>query len=301
MAGQNKPKTQKAGADDVQPRQPAWRQPPAKPRKRTKRQTFSATQQSGSGSARQHGPASQTPAKVFVMPTRAEFLAGLRVAALLAIVAGIAVGLVYLLRWPLLTVGPNSTLIGGVKRIDTGALYQQSAIDGRNILVLRADDIEARLRQTPGVATVDVHLRLPNQVIIDVVEQSPLVAWQGVTNTVWLAADGSEVPQAGALPPLTLGDQSGGKLMNNPALKALILENLVALREANPEISELYYGDTQGLYYRTAQGWDVWLGESGAMREKVTLALAAGRDIARSGAQPKVIDVRHSERKAMWW
>lgn len=297
MAGQTKPKTQKAEADDVQPRQPAWRQPPAKPRKRAKRQTFSATQRSaGGGSTRQ-----QTPAKAFVMPTRAEMLGWLRVAVLLVAIAGSAVGLVYLLRWPLLTVGPNSTLIGGAKRIDTGALYRQSAIDGRSILVLRKDDIEARLRQTPGVATVDVHLRLPNQVIIDVVEHSPLVAWEGITTTVWLAADGSAVPQAGALPPLKLADQSGGKLMNNAALKALILKNLVALREANPEISELYYGDTQGLYYRTSQGWDVWLGESGAMREKVTLALAAGRDIARAGAQPKVIDVRHSERKAMWW
>jgi cell division septal protein FtsQ len=199
------------------------------------------------------------------------------------------------------SVGPGSTLIGGATRIDTGALYQQSGIDGRSLLLLRADDIETRLRQVPGVATVDAHLRLPNQVIIDVVEHAPLVAWRGVTETVWLAADGSMVPQSGALPPLQLVDQTGGKPMNKPALKALILDNLKTLREVNPEIGELYYGDTQGLYYRSAQGWDVWLGESGAMRDKVTLAVAAGRDIERSGARPKVIDLRHSDRKAMWW
>jgi cell division septal protein FtsQ len=296
MAGQGKGKTQKGEADDVQPRQPAWRQPPAKPRKRAKRQTFAATQRSGGGSARQ--PA---PTKALALPGRETVFGWLRVAALLAAVAGVAAGLVYLLRWPLLTVGPYSTLIGGAQRIDTASLYQQSEIDGRSILVLRAEDIEARLRRAPGVATADVHLRLPNQVIIDVVEHSPLVAWQGITNTVWLSADGSAVPQAGALPPLQLVDRSSGRLANNPALKALILENLVALREANPEISELYYGDTQGLHYRSAQGWDVWLGESGSMGEKMMLASATARDVERSGARPQVIDVRHSDRKAMWW
>jgi cell division septal protein FtsQ len=295
MAGRSKSKTQRAETDDVQPRQPAWRQPPAKPRKRAKRQTFSATQR-GDGSTRQ-----QAPIKSLAVPSREVVFGWLRVAALIATVAGVAAGLVYLLQWPLLTVSPSSTLIGGARRVDTAELFRQSEIDGRNILVLRADEIEARLRQTPGVATANAHLRLPNQVIIDVVEHSPLVAWRGTTNTVWLSADGSEVPQSGALPPLQLVDQSSGRLANNAALKALILKNLVALHEANPEISEFYYGDTQGLYYRTGQGWDVWLGESGAMREKVTLASATGRDIERSGARPQVIDVRHSDRKAMWW
>ena len=40
-------------------------------------------------------------------------------------------------------------------------------------------------------------------------EQLPLVAWQGITTTVWLSADGSEVPQAGAPPSLHLTDLSG--------------------------------------------------------------------------------------------
>jgi cell division septal protein FtsQ len=295
MAGRSNKKTQKAEADDVQPRQPAWRQAPAKPRKRAKRATFSTTQQANRPAGGQARP------KPLSLPAKETVMGWLRVAALLVAITGAVVGLVFLLRWAPLAVGPGSTYIGGARRIDTGALYQTSGIDGRNILMLRADEIEARLRQTPGVATVDARLRLPNQVIIDIVEHSPLVAWKGITETVWLAADGSAVPQAGALPPLQLVDQTEGRLMNNPALKSLILEDLAALRAANPDIGELYYGDTQGLYYRTAQGWDVWLGESGAMREKVTLAQAAGRDIERSGARPKVIDLRHSDRKAMWW
>jgi cell division septal protein FtsQ len=299
MAGKAKTRARDTGhnaeADDVQPRQPVWRQAPAKPRKKVKQRTF-ATQRSGGEAYRGRGPA-----RTFVAPSRDTVFGWLRIAALAVVVAGVAVGLVYLLRWPLLTVEPGSTFIGGAQRIDPSEIYDKSEIAGRSISVLRAADVESRLMQVPGVAEADVHLRLPNQVIIDVVEHSPLVAWQAVTNTVWLAADGSIVPQSGARPPLQLVDQSGGRLMTDPALKSLILDNLKTLREASPDISELYYGNSQGLYYRTTDGWDVWLGESGGMREKVALASAAGRDIARSGAHPKVIDVRHSDRKAMWW
>ena len=300
MAG--KPKTKAQGArqpaepEDVQPRQPAWRQEPAKPRKKVKQQTFAAQQSRGTGSVRKGAPV-----RIFVMPTRAAFVGFLRAAALVLAVAGAATGLLYLLRWPALTVGPGSTLIGGAQRIDPSVIYEKSDVAGRNILVLRAADVQSRLQQVPGVAEADVHLRLPNQVIIDVVEHSPLVAWQAISDTLWLAADGSVVPQSGARPPLQLVDQSGGRLTSDSKLKTLILDNLTTLREASPDINELYYGNSQGLYYRTPEGWDVWLGESGGMREKVALASAAGRDIARSGARPKVIDVRHSDRKAMWW
>ena len=55
-----------------------------------------------------------------------------------------------------------------------------------------------------------------------------------------------------------------------------MLDNLTTLREASPDINELYYGNSQGLYYRTPEGWDVWLGESGAMREKACSRVRGG-------------------------
>ncbi len=140
------------------------------------------------------------------MPSRESWLGFLRIAALIVTAIAVTVGLIYLLRWPLLTVGRESTEIGGNDRITKEDIYAGSGIDGRNILLLRSADVASQVKQIPGIAKAAVHIRLPNHVIIDVREHAPLVAWQGITETVWLAADGSAVPQAGAKPPLTFGD-----------------------------------------------------------------------------------------------
>jgi hypothetical protein len=235
------------------------------------------------------------------MPSRETWLLALRVGALLLTAIAFTVGLLYLLRWPELSVSRGSTQIGGNLRLTPEEVYLAGQIDGKNILVLRADGIASEVEKAPGVASADVHVRLPNQVIIDIREHAPLVAWQSITSTAWLAADGSQVPQAGGAPPITFTDQSQGRLDKDEGLRRLVLENLGVVHAVRPELSEFYYADEPGLYYQASEGWQVWLGESGPMVEKLALAEAAGQDIAKQGARPKVIDVRQSERKAMWW
>ena len=293
---QRQGKASKPAQDDVLSRKPAWReQAPPKPRKRVKRKQMAVQNAPGRAEGRDRGRI-----KV-AMPSRDTWLLVLRVSVLLLTAIAVTVGLLYLLRWPQLAVGRGSTQIGGNQRITPEEIYQASGVDGKNVLVLRASDIGTQVRTMPGVAKADVHIRLPNEVIIDIREHAPLVAWQSITSTVWLAADGSEVPQAGATPPLTFTDESKGRLDNNLELRKLVLENLVAVHVARPALSEFYYADEPGLYYRAPEGWNVWLGENGPMEDKLALAEAAGQDIAKQGGRPKVIDVRQSERKAMWW
>ena len=63
----------------------------------------------------------------------------------------------------------GSTQIGGAQRITSEQTSTRSSgIDGRNILLLKPDEVAARVKAMPGVAKVGVHVRLPNQVIIDV-------------------------------------------------------------------------------------------------------------------------------------
>lgn len=295
MRGQAKGRKRKGDEDEVTMRQPAWRQAPLQPRKRAKRATFTLQL-----NRNKRGPQSRTPAPTIVMPSREMVANWLRAALLLLVAAGVAFGLLYLLRWPVLAVSPASTQIGGAQRISKGIIYEQSKVDGRNILVIEASQVMSRVQHIPGIAHAAVHLRLPNQVIIDVVEHAPLVAWQGVTTTVWLAADGSQVPQAGAVPPLRLIDVSEGVLSNDATLRSLVLENLASLHALRPELSEFYYGRAQGLYYRAAQGWDVWLGETGPLDAKLALAEAAGRELMQQGRQVEMIDVRRNDREAMW-
>ncbi len=300
---QHQAKGSQQAEDDVQPRQPAWRErAPAKPRKRIKRKQATAPDVQGrAGGQAKAGSRTKASGPAVRLPSRETwFLAG-RVALLLLAAIATTAGLIYVLQVPELAVSRTSTQIGGGQRIAPEEIYTTSGIDGRNVLLLRSDDIAANVQKIPGVARVAVHVRLPNQVLIDVTEHAPLVAWQAMTATVWLAADGSDVPQAGALPPLHFTDQSKGRLDKNAELRKLVLDNLGAVHAIREDLADFYYADEPGLYYRAPEGWDVWLGESGPMADKLALAEAAGKDIAQQGARPKVIDVRQSERKAMWW
>lgn len=294
MAKQTERGIRKGDQDDSSVRQPAWRRAPSRPRNQIKRNSFAVQRAPVKKKQRAVAPA-------LVMPSRAMLLSLLRGSVLLLVTAGVAVGLLSLLWWPLLAVSPATTEIGGEQRISPAEIYERSSVDGRNILILNAHDVVSQVTSLPGIASADVHMRLPNRVIIDVVEHAPLVAWQGVTATVWLAADGSTLPQVGGVPPVRLVDVSEGRLDSDAPLRSLVLENLKSLHALRPELSEFYYGRSQGLYYRTAQGWDVWLGETGPLSTKLALVDAAGQDIVQQGARAVVIDVRHSDRKALWW
>lgn len=288
--------------DDASSPAPAWRgQAPARPRKRIKRKpmTVPASSKRPVGSGRDESRAAARPA--LALPSRETWSSVLRIAALLLTATAVTVGLIYLLGWPVLAVSRESTQIGGADRLTNEEIYEGSGIDGRNVLLLRAGDIAAAVKRVPGVEKAAVHVRLPNQVIIDIREHAPLVAWQGITETLWLATDGATVPQTGAQPPLTFADLSKGRLDKDPALRKLVLENLKAVYAVRPQLSEFYYADEPGLYYRAPEGWDVWLGESGPLEDKLSLADMTAQDLAKRGERAQVIDVRQSERKALWW
>lgn len=294
MARLPKAKAHPNKKDDSASAQPAWRKAPPHPRKQGRRRTFTA-QQTGDGARR--GAMSST----LTLPARDTLFGWLRIAALLLMAAAVAAGLYGLLQWPVLMISRSTTHIGGAVRIAPEDIYKQGQIDGRNIILVRGDEVAGNVKDLPGVLDAEVHLRLPNQIIIDIVENAPLVALETVTTTVWLAEDGAEVPQSGAQPPVRIVDQSNNRLTSDTALRSLILENVAELQTLQPAISEFYYGASEGLYYRASQGWDIWLGEAGPVAEKLALIDAAAGEIVKQGSQPKVIDVRHSGRKALWW
>lgn len=295
-AGPAKRKGAKASQETGETARSNWRTPPAKPRKRVRQ--YAATAQGLRERQERKARGERQPLRV---PSRREVLSYLRATGLALLVCAIAVGMYQLLRLPALAVRLDSTQIGGAQRIPAYRIYEASGAEGRNVFLIQAGEVQSRVLGLPGIAGATVHLRLPNAMIIDVVEHAPLVAWQGITTTVWLAEDGAEVPQAGDEPPLRLADQTRADLAESRKLWRLILKNLAELHAADPAIRELAYGKTEGLYYRTPEGWQVWLGDSGPIKAKLALVTAAQQEIARQGKLPRVIDVRLSGRRALYW
>lgn len=281
--------------ETARPPEPSWRQPPARPRKRQQRnQTTAPSLAAPAGKiVRSVAPRASRPA----LPLRE----AVRYLMSFLFTAGVVAGLVSLLRAPQLAVSATSTQIGGAQRIAMERVYQVSGLEGQSIFLVRPAEVAARIGQEPGIAGVDIHVRLPNQVLIDVREHVPIVAWHGITTTVWLTADGIEVPQAGAAPPLQLADRTGLAIAASRAHWPRVLPAAVALHQALPQVTELYYGQLEGLYFRSPEGWTVWLGDTGEVATKLALLKSAGREITAQGAQPEVIDLRFGGSKALWW
>lgn len=220
---------------------------------------------------------------------------------LIALAGGFAFGLAALLQLPLWRVSATTTLVGGTRRLTREAVYQAGGLEGRNIFLVRPGEVAAAVRQVPGVRDTRVHVRLPNQVVIDVWEYAPLVTWRTITATVWLAEDGAPVPQAGEPPPLTLDDSSGTFPASDSPLVAILLKDLKVLHELLPEVQEVGYSPQKGLTFRTSEGWEVWLGEGGSVADKLRLLAAARQEITRLGRPVRFIDLRRGAQQAIWW
>jgi cell division septal protein FtsQ len=298
MATQQRKDTPAAKTKTEEPAGLSWQQSPAKPRKQMRRVQSTVGQSTVSqpatpGAQPRRAPARQRPRLGGSWQTY------VRITLALLIVLGGIVGFWELLRLPQLTVTPNTTKIGGSQRISNQEIFVASQVDGHSIFLFRPADVAQRVKAVPGIASADVHVRLPNQVLIDVREHQPLVAWQAITTTLWLSADGAEVPQAGTPPALNLTDLSGTPVSESRPTWQAILPQLIAFRQALPDQMELSYGKFEGLYFRTPEGWTVWMGNDGIVA-KLALLEAARREITARGEQPSVIDLRYSTRQAFW-
>lgn len=296
MANRSRAKATADRREAQAPAQPAWRQPPARSRKQVKRKQAVAPRVT---SAPARAPA-RPSAQLSPAPAHAQRITA-RSIVLAALFIGLVAGVWAVLGLPQLRVAATSTQVGGNQRLTSSAIFAASQIDGRSIFLVRPGQVAARVKALPGVSDAAVHVRLPNQVLIDVVEQTPLVAWQSASGTVWLTAAGVEVPLQGAPPPLTLNDRTGLGQDDAAGLHDALLGDLAELHAARPELTDLYYGSLEGLYFRTPEGWTVYLGESGSLATKLALLTATQQKLNEQGVQPQVIDLRFSETQAFWW
>jgi hypothetical protein len=183
--------------------------------------------------------------------------------------------------------------VRGNQRVPADDVSRVSAVDGRSIFVIRPAAVAGQVRELPGVAEAVVHVRLPNQVIIDVAEYEPWVAWRVITDTIWLAADGiTRVPVAGPPPAFALVDETGAAMDSLGHMKPYVFTGLKAFHAARPEIVQVYYGRLEGLYYRAPEGWTVYLGDTGKIGPKLALLQAIQAEPAIRSRKPEVIDLR---------
>jgi cell division septal protein FtsQ len=230
--------------------------------------------------------------------------AGRRVsgAAVAALVVALALfgGVGFLVTTDWLAVTRTTTEIHGAQRLPEDAIYAASQLEGVNIFQMHPGRVAERIRQTPGIAEVAVHPRLPYQVTIVIREETPFVIWQGITTTTWLAENGAIVPAIGAPPSLKLTDLARAAPESAGKLQAQVLADLKALRAAGLEETELYYGAQEGLYFRSADGWTVYLGNDGQMATKLAALRTIKTSKAAQSARARIVDLRAKGHAQVW-
>jgi len=128
--------------------------------------------------------------------------------ALLAIVAA-AAGFSQILTLDQFTVTAVNVQVRGNQRASTDEVYAASGLEGTNIFRAQAENTARRIAEIPGVASAQVRLRLPANVVIDVEELMPLAIVHTVTETLWVGVDGTGIQQVGDPPKLTLIEDGG--------------------------------------------------------------------------------------------
>ena len=181
--------------------------------------------------------------------------------------------------------------ITGNQRVTSEAIYTASEVDTKSIFWIRPAEVAEKVKTLPGIASASVHVRLPHQVSIEVEERAPLLAWQTTSQTVWVASDGITVPISGPAPTLALVDPDGEAMGQPGLLKAETLAQIRALRTELPELTKVYYGAREGLSFQTPEGWTVYLGHEGAVPAKLALLQALTPEIDAGTASPSVIDL----------
>jgi cell division septal protein FtsQ len=210
----------------------------------------------------------------------------------LLVLTAAAVGINQLLTLDQFTVRAANVRIRGSERASVDEIYAASGLEGLNVFHVQANGAADRVADLPGVDSARVHVRLPANVIIEVVELAPVAIVQTLTETLWIDSDGAGIQQVGEPPRLSLTEVSGTVRDDRGLVVPEIIQSLEVIQEVRPDLTDVYYGSLEGLYFRESAGYTVYLGEGGAMARKLALLEAAQQQVAEQGLSPQEIDLR---------
>ena len=243
----------------------------------------------------------------------------------------ISLGLLALTLYALVTIGIDEHFyltvipVEGTASIAPAEVVDASGLAGAHIFSADPNQAAARITEVPGVISATVTLHWPNQVLIQLREDSPIAVWQEGNVEYWVTQHGRLIParnqsigllviesemavmaKAGVMrqPTTPQGDAVEG---DNPeggqpveADLAFIPEEVLAgamqLRELRPNIEKLYYRRSSGLSYQDGRGWRVYFGTGDDMHQKLVIYETIVAELQARGITPAYVSVSNKEK-----
>jgi hypothetical protein len=166
----------------------------------------------------------------------------------------------------------------------------------------------------PGIISATVTLTWPNQVLINVTEDSPIAIWIEGSNQFWVTRTGRLIParseSLGLLliqSELEVANTTTGEAVDaetavipiSPNMRFVphdVLAGALSLKQLRPNINKLFYRPSSGLSYQDGRGWRVFFGTGTNMTQKLVVYETIVDELLAQGLTPQYVSVSNQEK-----
>jgi hypothetical protein len=222
--------------------------------------------------------------------------------------------------------------VQGTTSIPPAHVVQASGLAGAHIFAADPNQAATQIAELPGVISSVVTLSWPNEVRIEIQEDSPIAVWQENGQQHWITENGdliparaesqgllvieSEIPSANKGEPASkqgdqpqqANEQGDGPPPENEQQQVevsatslafipdSVLEGALQLRELRPNIHKLYYRPSGGLSYQDGRGWRAYFGVGTDMEQKLAVYETLVAELLARGLTPVYISVSNQQK-----
>lgn len=216
-------------------------------------------------------------------------------------------GLIFLLytMWTSATFTVNGLQILGNQRLGAAEIEAAVRMNGQPIFLAVPERIEAGLRATYlDLEAVNVHVGFPNQIVIEVVERTPVIAWYQGEALAWLDRNGVAFPPRGGAdgllvvtatgspPPVAIGMDTPP--YERPYMAPDVVQAMLTLAPYLPANTPMIYDPRYGIGWQDGHGWLVYFGQNTEdIPMKLVVYQAIVETFSAQGIQPSIVSMEY--------
>lgn len=202
--------------------------------------------------------------------------------------------------------------VEGVLSITPDEVVATSGLAGQHVFSIDPEIAAAEIAETPGILSASVTVSWPNNVAIQIVEDTPVAIWEQEGTPYWINQQGILLPARINVPGLLrIQTDYPDAILGKTAVEEATTEEVAPFTELGtiPEellhsafllkklapngqsLNSLAYYPGDGLSYQDDRGWTVHLGLGNDMAQKLSVYEAIVAELAQEGLTPTYVDV----------
>lgn len=202
--------------------------------------------------------------------------------------------------------------VDGASAIPAAEIVTASQLARQHIFAADPAGAAAGILGVPGVLSATVTVRWPNQVHIQVKENSPIALWVEGNNQFWVMSDGRLLPARADVLGLLVIEAEGVEvtatavptttgttappIADTAFVPTDVLAGALQLKALRPNIERLYFQPGNGLSYQDGRGWRAYFGSGLDMEQKLVVYETIIEQLQGQGITPAYVSVANQER-----